>query len=104
MKWLELPVRNTKLHGKITTMIRLKYAPIGKSRLYTMYKQYLVDGICAKEWHIAGRLPLMTVTDINRSVEEHHQSTGRAVTGSDIESILLQARKDDAELYGIDQS
>ena len=36
MKWLELPVRNTKLHGKIMTMIRLKYVSLGKSRLYTM--------------------------------------------------------------------
>lgn len=62
MKWLELPIHNTTLHGKIMTMIRLKYVPLGKSRLYTMYKQYLVDRICAKEWSIAGRLPIMAVT------------------------------------------
>ena len=104
MTWLELPVRDTTLHGKIKTMIRLKYVPIGKSRLYTMYKQYLLNGLCSNEWHIAGRLPIVTVTAINKSVEEYQRSTGRSITGKDLGSLLTKSRRAEAYMNGIDES
>ena len=104
MTWLELPVRDTTLHGKLKTMIRLKYVPIGKSRLYTLYKQYLLNGLCSKEWHISGRRPILSVTEINKSVEEHQRSTGRTITGTDLGSLLIKSRREDAYMHGIDES
>ena len=65
MNWLEKPVRDTTINGKIMTMMRLIYVPIGKSRLYTMYNEFLQSGICSKEWHITGRKPIITMVALN---------------------------------------
>ena len=96
MNWLVKVVRDTTINGKIKTMIRLKYVPIGKSRLYTMYKEFLQSDICPDEWHIQGRKPIITMQALNDCIEVHHQSNGRAVTGTDIHHILIQSRTNEA--------
>lgn len=101
MNWLVLPVCKTTINGKIKSMIRLKYVPIGESRLYTMYKHFLQTGLCSKVWHLKGRRPMLTVADC---FDVHHQSTGRAVTGSDINTILIKSRRDAAMTHGVDPS
>ena len=65
MQWLVLPVSKITISGKIAAMIRLKYVPIGRSRLYTMYKHFVLTGLCSKEWHLKERRPILTVTELN---------------------------------------
>ena len=104
MNWLVKPVRDTTINEKIKTMMRLKYVPIEKSRLYTMYKEFLLSGNCSKQWHIKGRKPIPTVAALNDCVKVHQASNGRAVTGTDIQSILHKSRRDKAMTQGVDVS
>ena len=53
--------------------------------MYTMYKHFLLTGLCSKQWHIKGRRPIINVVELNDCVEVHHQSTGRAVAATDID-------------------
>lgn len=69
--------------------------------MYTMYKQYILTDLCTKQLHIKGRRPIFIVAELHDSVEVHQQSTGRAITVTDIGYLLIKSRRDDVMTHGI---